>query len=123
MSVNQSDLNEFDESGPRNPENSGKGTPLAKKAGREKCGEERTDGEPCENPVLPGGYERCWRHLETGTDDQDVSYLLSAVKASENDVGTTEETRCPECNRPVPGMYLVSGEFRQCPECGHRRED
>ena len=55
--------------------------------------------------------------------EQSKDHLLSVTKAHPEETRSSKAVHCPACGRPVPGMYLVGGEFRQCPECGHRRED
>lgn len=119
MSMEQSDLHEFDRSAPRNPANSGRGTPKSERAGRPECGYEDTKrGRPCGLPVAPG-FERCPKHLDADPPEQDHSHQLAIAGASKADV-SAERTRCPECNALVASMYLVDGSFVQCPECGHR---
>lgn len=125
MSSQQSDLGEFDEDSPANPRNSGKGEPMADRTGRPECGVDTVDGGQCTYPVFPG-RDSCWRHIEDKTgQEQDHSHQLAIATAAEDEVGVTEETRCPnqDCRAPVPSMYLINGgEFRQCPECGHRED-
>jgi hypothetical protein len=119
----QSDLNEFDRSGAKHPENSGRGVSKSERTNRPKCGFEDTyDGVPCESPIAPG-CSRCQEHLDADeTQEQDHGPLLATTKASGDTVDAVDETRCPSCQRPVPSMYLIrGGEFHQCPECGHRR--
>jgi len=121
MSTEQSDLDEFDRNGPRNPKNTGRGTPQSEQADRPECGFENTyDGTPCKLPVAPG-CERCQTHLDADesneTDEQDHGYILSATIASADDVDTTDETRCGSCGHPIPAMYRP-----MCPECGHRED-
>lgn len=116
MSTNQSDLREFDSSSPKNPANSGRGTPVADRADRPRCGYEDTNnGSPCAFPVAPG-QGRCHRHMEDSprTDSQDVGPLLSAVKGSPSDVGESDAVHCPNGHH-IPAMYRP-----MCPECGAR---
>lgn len=121
MSMGQSDLGEFDD---YNREQTGRGTPVAERAGRPTCDAETKDGSPCQLPVAPG-CDQCQKHLDTGKADEDgpdYSHQLAIARASGGDLESAEETRCPECREPVPSMYKVGGEFHQCPECGHRED-
>lgn len=104
----QSDLDEYT----YNREQTGRGTPIAERAQRPHCRYEDTKhGDPCRLPVAPG-QERCVIHLEDDESEHDHGSLLSVAKASVDDVGATEETRCPNGHR-IPAMYRPV-----CPECG-----
>lgn len=118
MSSEQSDLNEFARS-----ESQQRGVPVAERIDRPKClSTETADGTPCQLPIIPG-LNWCQRHMDASErESQDHGFLLGGITSSADDVDAVEETRCPACNAPVPSMYLVGGEFHQCPECGHRRD-
>ena len=52
------------------PEHVGRGAEKAARSGRPKCGAERYDGGECRDPVMPGGFDRCWRHLHADGEDE-----------------------------------------------------
>lgn len=54
--------------------------------------------------------------------EQDHSIQFAIATASKDDVEQREVVRCPECNAPVSSMYLIDGELKLCPECGHRED-
>lgn len=119
MNTSQSSLEEYDADSPKNPANSGRGTPVAERAGRPECGYEDTgSGMPCTLPVVPG-QTRCRKHLDDA--DQDHEFVSTAKTASGDDVSRPEETRCPRCHTPIPAMLLIGGEARAFPECGPLR--